>query len=68
MTKIELNFFGFAKEGRQGIGIDIDRKYCELSKKRLQVEGQIDQLKLPLAAVGSKRGIMYPQSEEGEDS
>jgi site-specific DNA-methyltransferase (adenine-specific) len=54
--------------GRQGIGIDIDRKYCELSKKRLQVEGQIDQLKLPLAAVGSKRGIMYPQSEEGEDS
>jgi len=49
--------------GRQGIGIDIDRKYCELSKKRLQVEGQIDQLKLPLAAVGSKRGIMYPQSE-----
>lgn len=31
---------------RKGIGIDIDRKYCELAKKRLITEGQINQLKL----------------------
>jgi DNA modification methylase len=32
--------------GRVGIGIDIDKKYCELAKKRLLTEGQINQLKL----------------------
>jgi len=36
--------------GRKGIGIDIDKKYCELSKKRLLTEGQIDQLRLNVAA------------------
>jgi site-specific DNA-methyltransferase (adenine-specific) len=36
--------------GRKGIGIDIDKKYCELAKKRLLTEGQIDQLRLNVAA------------------
>jgi len=36
--------------GRKGIGIDIDKKYCELAKERLLIEGQIDQLRL----VGAK--------------
>lgn len=34
------------KTDRKGIGIDIDRKYCELAQKRLVNEGQIDQLNL----------------------
>ncbi|HHT9119082.1 MAG TPA: DNA methyltransferase [Candidatus Hypogeohydataceae bacterium YC41] len=32
--------------GRKGIGVEIDRKYCELAKKRLFTEGHINQLKL----------------------
>ncbi|MBI5208015.1 MAG: site-specific DNA-methyltransferase [Candidatus Firestonebacteria bacterium] len=40
------------KNGRKGIGIDIDKKYCELAKCRLLAEGQINQLKLNLAAGG----------------
>lgn len=32
--------------GRKGIGIDIDKKYCELAKKRILFEGRIDQLRL----------------------
>ncbi len=35
--------------GRVGIGIDIDKKYCELAKRRLLTEGQINQLKLKVA-------------------
>jgi site-specific DNA-methyltransferase (adenine-specific) len=31
--------------GRKGIGIDIDRKYCELAITRLQTEGKMNQLK-----------------------
>lgn len=38
--------------GRQGIGVEIDKKYCELAKKRLMTEGQINQLKLNVAAGG----------------
>ena len=34
---------------RIGIGVDIDNKYCELAKKRLLIEGQINQLKLDIA-------------------
>lgn len=30
--------------GRVGIGIEIDRKYCELARKRILNEGQINQL------------------------
>lgn len=33
---------------RKGIGIDIDIKYCELAKKRLNLEGNINQPKLQL--------------------
>ena len=32
--------------GRAGIGVDIDKKYCELAKSRLLIKGQINQLKL----------------------
>lgn len=35
---------------RGGIGVDIDKKYCELAKKRLLAEGHINQLKLSFAA------------------
>lgn len=38
--------------GREGIGVDIDKKYCELSKNRLLTEGQINQLKLGVATGG----------------
>lgn len=31
--------------GRKGIGVDIDKKYCELAMKRLQTEGKMNQLK-----------------------
>ncbi len=34
---------------RAGIGVDIDKNYCELAKKRLLAEGQINQLKLNVA-------------------
>lgn len=37
---------------RKGIGVDIDRKYCELAKKRLFVEGKINQLKIDIAVGG----------------
>lgn len=36
---------------KNGIGIEIDRKYCELAKKRILVEEQINQLKLDTIAV-----------------
>jgi site-specific DNA-methyltransferase (adenine-specific) len=36
--------------GREGIGIDVDKKYCELAKRRLLTEGHINQLKLNVAA------------------
>jgi len=39
--------------GREGIGVDIDKKYCELAKRRLLTEGQINQLKLDVT-VGDK--------------
>ncbi len=32
--------------GRKGIGIEIDKKYCELAKRRLITEGHINQLRL----------------------
>ena len=38
--------------GREGIGVDIDKKYCELAKNRLMTEGQINQLKLDAVAGG----------------
>lgn len=36
--------------GRTGLGVDIDKKYCELAKNRILAEGQINQLKLNVAA------------------
>jgi len=36
---------------RKGVGVEIDRKYCELAKKRLLMEGQINQLKLGVSVV-----------------
>jgi site-specific DNA-methyltransferase (adenine-specific) len=41
--------------GREGIGIDIDKKYCELAKKRLLTEGQVNQLKLDVVGGGRLR-------------
>lgn len=38
--------------GRKGIGIEIDRSYCEMAKQRLIREGKVNQLKLNLAAGG----------------
>ncbi len=38
--------------GRKGIGIDIDKKYCELARSRLFNEGRINQLKLNVVAGG----------------
>jgi len=38
--------------GRKGIGIDIDKKYCELAKNRILTEGQINQLRLDVEAGG----------------
>jgi site-specific DNA-methyltransferase (adenine-specific) len=35
--------------GRKGIGVEIDKNYCELAKGRLLTEGQINQLKLAVA-------------------
>lgn len=35
---------------RKGIGIEIDKKYCELAKNRLFTEGQINQLKFSMVA------------------
>lgn len=35
---------------RKGIGVEIDRKYCELAVRRLLAEGQIDQLRLDVGA------------------
>lgn len=35
---------------RKGIGIDIDKEYCELAQKRILIEAQIDQLKLDIKA------------------
>ncbi|MBI4654313.1 MAG: site-specific DNA-methyltransferase [Nitrospirae bacterium] len=37
---------------RVGIGIDIDKKYCDLAKTRLLTEGQINQLKFNVASGG----------------
>lgn len=37
---------------REGIGVEIDRKYCELAKQRLQTEGLIDQLNLKVTEGG----------------
>ena len=36
--------------GRSGIGVDIDKKYCELAKQRLVNEGKINQLRLSVPA------------------
>ncbi|HAV43297.1 TPA: site-specific DNA-methyltransferase [bacterium] len=40
-----------ALTGRSGIGIEIDRNYCEIAKQRLIKEAQINQLKLEIANV-----------------
>jgi site-specific DNA-methyltransferase (adenine-specific) len=33
---------------RKGIGVEIDKNYCEITKERLITEAEINQLKLPL--------------------
>jgi site-specific DNA-methyltransferase (adenine-specific) len=38
--------------GREGLGVDIDKKYCELAKRRLLTEGQINQLKFDVVVGG----------------
>jgi len=35
--------------GRKGIGVEIDNKYCELARRRLETEGNIRQLQLAVA-------------------
>jgi len=35
--------------GRKGIGVEIDKKYCELARQRLLTEGQINQLRFNVA-------------------
>jgi len=39
---------------REGIGVDIDKKYCELAKRRLLTEGQLNQLRLQHIATGGR--------------
>ncbi len=38
--------------GRKGLGIEIDKNYCELAISRLLTEGRINQLKLIVTTVG----------------
>ncbi len=38
--------------GRRGIGVEIDKKYCELAKNRILTEGQINQLRFDVAVRG----------------
>ncbi len=36
------------KTARKGIGVEIDKNYCEIARRRLITEGQINQLKLEI--------------------
>ena len=42
-----------ALTGRKGIGVDIDKNYCELAKNRVINEAQVTQLKIEHAARAS---------------
>ena len=39
-------FIACALLNRKGIGVEIDKNYCELAKKRLEIEAKINQAKL----------------------
>lgn len=41
--------------GRKGIGIEIDKKYCEIAKQRIINEGQINQTKLEVFNSSSQK-------------
>jgi site-specific DNA-methyltransferase (adenine-specific) len=42
---------------RNGIGIDIDKRYCELAEKRILSSSELLQQQLPLAEVGNEHQI-----------
>lgn len=47
-----------SETGRRGIGVEVDRGYCKLAKKRLVSEAKVDQVKLESKKQPRKDGIV----------